>query len=134
MDIKNSWLIVHEWNGLTPLKKMVFDKSPIWVQLRGLQINGKTPQMEMKLGVRIGESCKVGVFDMPDRTTIVKVKVKMRISEHISLDMHIGSKASGITWIDFMYEKLSPFCFKYGIIGHNEEFCKNPTSPKHGIT
>lgn len=77
--------------------------------------------MAMKLGEKIGEAIGAFVYDMPNRSVIVKVKVKLSILSPIKPGMYIGSKASGASWVDFRYDKLPMCCFICGIMGHNKD-------------
>lgn len=70
--------------------------------------------MGMKLGDSVRERCEAEVCEIPNITSIVKVKVKLHIKDPINPRMYIWSKTNGVTWIDFKYEKLTMFCFKYG--------------------
>lgn len=77
--------------------------------------------MGFKLGAKLGEVMKADIFYMPNRTTIVKVRILMTIKLYIMPGMYIGSKNNGISWIDFQYEKLHLSCFYCGYMGHSEE-------------
>lgn len=87
--------------------------------------------MGMKLGEIIGEVCETVVYEMPNRSIIVKVKIS--IHNPIKFGLYIGSKESGVSWVDFRCEKLHMFNFLCGIIGHNEDHCKNLITPNHGV-
>jgi hypothetical protein len=49
--------------------------------------------------------------------------VMLEISKPLRKGTHIGSKADGIFWVDFKYEKLPQFCFYCGCVGHGEIGC-----------
>lgn len=104
---------------------MEFSKAPIWVQLLGLPINGKPPQMGMIIREKLGEVVEAGLYKMANITTIIKVRIKIIVEKPIKLGLYRGSIANGVNLIDFFYEKLPMFYFKYGIIGHNEKHCQN---------
>lgn len=71
---------------------------------------------------------------MPYITMIVKVRIYMNTHSRVCRRMYIGSKNNGITWLGFRYEKLHIFRFYYGVMGHNEDFCKRTIAHVHGIT
>lgn len=77
----------------------------------------------------IGKVIVAVVYDMLDRSMIVELNVKISTISLIKTIMYIGSKVSGMTWIDFRYEKLPMFFFICGIMGNNEDHCKNPFPP-----
>lgn len=72
--------------------------------------------MGTKLGSNFGEVLDSGVFEMQDKSTIVKIRANLDINNPIMPGMYIGSKNNGVTWIDFCYEKLPMFCFYYGLM------------------
>lgn len=126
---------MQEWDGISVVNKLDFSKAPIWVQIWGLPTNTKMIQMGVKLGwVGIWEVIDTRIFDMPDKTMIVKARIYLNTQSPICTGIYIGSKNNRITWIDFRYEKLPLFCFYYGIIGHGEDFCKRTISLIHDIT
>lgn len=118
---------------LPPLSAIDFDRASILVQIWGLPINEKTPQMGMKLGDRLGERSETGAYEMHGRTSIVKIKVKLHIKDLITPGMYIGIKTNGVIWIDYRYEKLPMFYFQCGLVGHNEDHFNNHECSKHGI-
>lgn len=81
---------------LPPLSVIDFDRASILVQIWGLPINEKTPQMGMKLGDRLGERSETGAYEMHGRTSIVKIKAKLHIKDLITPGMYIGIKTNGV--------------------------------------
>lgn len=49
-----------------------------------------------------------------NNTTQMKTGVSIKIEDGVSL------------WIQFIYERLSNFCFQCGRLGHNQSMCKYP--------
>lgn len=72
-------------------------------------MNAKTIQMDIKLGEILGKVCEAIFYEMMDKSTMIKVKVKINIVNHIKIDMYIGSYNNVVTWIDFRYERLPMF-------------------------
>ncbi|KAF7825221.1 cysteine desulfurase mitochondrial-like [Senna tora] len=56
-------------------------------------------------------------------TSVIKVKVEFDVRKVIMRGTNIGSKKDGIHWVDFRYERFPQFCYKCGIIGHDNEQC-----------
>lgn len=108
---RNSWFILREWDGKSYINNLDFEKAHVWMQLWGLSVNAKTTQMGIKLGGKFGEVLDAGIYDIPDKVKIVKVKINLSIRNPISPGMYIGSKQNRITWVDFRYERLPFFCF-----------------------
>lgn len=81
--------------------------------------------MGKALGGQMGTVLDAGIYDFPDRTRAIKIKVLFNIMNPIRAGMHIGNKKDGVTWIDFRYENLPTFCFVCGLIGHVEDICGN---------
>lgn len=76
---RNSRLILQEWDDGIPISNPEFFKAPIWVQIWGLPINCKETQMGLKLGGILGDVLETDIYDMPGRTTMVKVRIMMNI-------------------------------------------------------
>lgn len=96
------------------LSSMNFSKASIWVQIWGLPINDKIVNMCLKLGEKIEEFLEARIYEMRDRTMIVKDRNNLKIDSPIIPGIYIGSKKNGVNWIDFRYETLPMFCFYYG--------------------
>lgn len=52
--------------------------------------------MGSKLGARLGEVVEADSYEMEDKSSIIKVKVNIRVDKHIKLGMYIGSIANGV--------------------------------------
>lgn len=85
--------------------------------------------MGEQIGSQIGQVQDVGIYEYPEKAKIVKVKILFDISNPIRAGIYIGNEVDGINWVDFRFENLPMFCFKCGLIGHNEENCYS-TSPQ----
>lgn len=86
------------------------------------------------IGGILGDVLETRIYDMPDITTMVKVRIVMNTKSSIMSGMYIGRKMNGVSWVDFGYERLHMLCFYYGFMGHNEEHCSNLTPSSHDLT
>ncbi|XP_074323067.1 uncharacterized protein LOC141660010 [Apium graveolens] len=50
----------------------------------------------------------------------VRIRVTMNVAKSIKRRMKLKRDSNNWNWINFKYERLSSFCFIYGIIGHSE--------------
>lgn len=79
--------------------------------------------MSSKIRSKLGTALESELYSYPKKDTLIKIKILHDINNHIKPRMYISNIKDESSWIDFRYEKLLMFCFNYGIIGHNEEFC-----------
>jgi hypothetical protein len=121
--IRNCWLVLHAWDRKINPNELEFTKVPLWVQIWGLPLHCKSIIMGEQIGSQIGQVLDVGTYEYPENAKIVKTKILFDISHPIRAGLYIGSEVDGINWVDFRYENLPMFCFKCGLVGHNEENC-----------
>ncbi|KAI5402486.1 hypothetical protein KIW84_050199 [Lathyrus oleraceus] len=94
---RNNWLVVKPWNSEVLPKDLEFNLVPLWVQIWGIPHKIKTRNMGTKISAKLVKPLKPW--------------------------LHLGNPKEGTNWVNFRYEKLHTFCFNYGNVGHNEEFC-----------
>lgn len=78
-NFRNSWLILQEWDDITSLGSLEFSKTPIWVQIWGLPTNKKTTHMGHKLGEKLRNVMEASIYEIPEISTNVKVKIILSI-------------------------------------------------------
>lgn len=129
---RNSWLLVKPWQRDTELKDINFQFAPIWIHLLGLPPHCRSKAMARKIGESMGEVIDSGIFELPDKSIILKVRVLMNISKALKKGVNGGSVSDGMFWVDFRYEKLPQFCFYCGKIGHGEQGCLDKQNDEEG--
>lgn len=77
------------------------------------------------MGTQLGTVLDVGLYEFPESAKVVKVKILFNLTNPIRAGMYIGNEDDGINWVDFRYENLPMFCFGCGLVGHNQEKCRN---------
>lgn len=85
--------------------------------------------MGKEMGNQLGTVLDVGLYEFIDNAKTIKVKVLFNKNHPIRAGMFIGNDKDGITWVDFRYENLPMFCFGCGLVGHNQENCRNSPLP-----
>ncbi|KAJ1431055.1 Zinc finger, CCHC-type [Sesbania bispinosa] len=126
---RNSWLILKRWSRGHPIDKVDFSKVEVKIQLWGLPPHCRTSKMGRKNGSCMGKVVEFEVFEGRDKVTFVKLLVEIDIHKPLLSGIPVGSNKDGISWVDFKYERLPQFCYKCGLVGHDEDSCKNPGSP-----
>lgn len=129
---RNSWLVVQPWQRDLDPKDVTFSHVPVWVHILDLPPHCRTSNMARKIGSCLGEVLDSGVFELPDKSIILKVKVHIDISKPIKKGANIGSRTDGVIWVNFRYEKLPQFCFYCGKVGHGEQGCSLSSSDEEG--
>ena len=132
--IRNCWLLLHIWNRNLDISTLDFTQVSLWIQFWGLPLHYKSISMGQEMGSQLGKVMDVGIYEFPEKSKIVKVKVLININHPIRAGMFIGNDNNGINWVDFRFENLPMFCFECGLIGHNLENYKNPPIPIVGGT
>lgn len=86
--------------------------------------------MGKKIGSSLGEVEDVGIFDVQGtKAPILKAKVRFNIDKALRRGICIGSRTDGAFWIEFKYGRLPQFCYQCGVIGHDEDSCKETGGP-----
>jgi hypothetical protein len=133
--VRNSWFMVHLWDRQINPNNLDFHHVPAWIQIWGLPIHCKTVNMGKYIGSQLGKVEDAAIYDYPQKSRIVKIRVCINSAEPIKAGMYIGNTRDGINWVDFRYENLPMFCFNCGLVGHNEDKCDYPTQiiPEGGM-
>jgi hypothetical protein len=113
-----------EYDGVTPLAQVEFDKVAFWVWMSNLPL----ACMSRELGVSIGSS--VGVVEEVDVDDdgvgwgeFLRVRIILDLSKPIPRGRTIRVRDKSL-WVTFKYEKIPKFCFKYGVVRHGSRGCE----------
>lgn len=71
----------------------------------------KTQPNREKIIEFMGEAMETKIYEMQDRTTIVKTRINLCTTTQVMTGMYIGSKNNGVNWVDFRDERLPMLCF-----------------------
>lgn len=132
--IRNCWFVLHGWNRTLDITTLDFTHVPLWIQFWGLPLHCKSTIIGKEMGNQLGTVLDAGLYEFPENAKVVKVKILFNLNHPIRAGMYIGSDDDGVKWVDFRYENLPMFCFGCGLVGHNQEKCRNPPIKFEGGT
>jgi len=112
-----------EFDGLTSLRHMDFDKVASWVRMYNLPpaCMGRGVGFKMGASVRVVE--EVDIFDgEAGWGEFLRVKIVIDLTKPLAKGrlLHIQNRS---IWIPFKYEKLPRFCFKCCMVKHGRLGC-----------
>ncbi|KAJ1379230.1 Zinc knuckle CX2CX4HX4C [Sesbania bispinosa] len=83
--------------------------------------------MGFKIGASIGEVFDSELFETKEKGSFIKIMVCFDTTKPLKPGIHVGSKSDGVSWVDFLYEKIPQFCYSCGLVGHDEDGCSQQT-------
>lgn len=101
---------------------------PVWVQVHGLPMGHTTRQGTESAARRIGEVLEVDFRSYRSVwvTQFIRVRVRLLISQPLSLGFFLPRLNRADTWVQFKYEKIAGFCYNCGLLGHMSNICSAP--------
>ncbi|KAJ1379880.1 Zinc finger, CCHC-type [Sesbania bispinosa] len=124
---RNSWLVLKKWHRGIEIEKLNFTKIPVRMQLWGLPTHCRTPKMGMKIGSSMGKVLESDIYETKEAGAYIRTLVEIDSLKPLLPGITVGSKKDGLSWVDFKYERLPQFCYKCGLIGHEEDHCSTET-------
>lgn len=118
-------LIVQERALFVSICDLLWNRSPYWIQIHGIPIEGFTDENILKIGARIGEVIE---YERPIVNGVVvryflRIRVWIKIDEMLMDGFRISRHGLGKCWIMVKYEKLQVFCYKCGVVSHDSRDC-----------
>ncbi|KAL3536911.1 hypothetical protein ACH5RR_000277 [Cinchona calisaya] len=120
--IDNQLLVVKEWFPGIEENKECFNKVGFWVQVWNLPLHWLNTRVGMKIGEVLGKAKEATIPSFGENEGR---HLKFFCDRYIpTINERFGGEMEGVSkWIEFKYERCPNFCFKCGIIGHNEKDC-----------
>nr|KYP46238.1 Uncharacterized protein At4g02000 family [Cajanus cajan] len=98
---------------------------PFWVQIHQLPPGFNSSSVGQNIANHIGEFLE---FDSRNTTTFwrsyMRVRVLIDVRKPLKKSKRIKKPGGEATVVLFKYEKLGPFCFVCGLLGHMEDSCE----------
>lgn len=119
-------LSLQYWIPEVAVYEIEFSVVPFWVQLHGLPLGTMTTKNAVKLMEQLGEIVEVEnpLIDGQLLRSFMRVRVQLDITQPLVTGCWVPRKDLPKVWIVFKYEKLMDVCFKCGVIGHEQKYCK----------
>lgn len=119
-------LIVERWSSLCTVGEVDLFRSPYWIQLHDLPLEGFSVKNVMRLGKSFGE---VVVFEDPMSNgrmlrNFVRIKVMVDVNKPLISGFWIPRPNLSKIWIEARYERLQHFCHNCGLLGDYVRACK----------
>ncbi|KAH7851615.1 hypothetical protein Vadar_014294 [Vaccinium darrowii] len=120
----NSFLILTRWKPEMKVHQMVFNHSPIWIQVWGLPLQFYSVAVGTKIGKSVGEFLEI---DMPAsghrEGRLMRIMVSIDITVPLRRGMKLKLDEGEPFWVELRYEKLPMFCCYCGFLGHDQKSC-----------
>ena len=77
------------------------------------------------IGSKIGRVLEVDKRAMQaDQAKFLRIRVEVQIDKPLRRGGYVKNDEGGRFWVDFRYERLPTFCYRCGILGHDEKHCQ----------
>ncbi|XP_065618457.1 uncharacterized protein LOC136062818 [Quercus suber] len=124
-NFDNNLLLLCRWRKGLSSKNISFSHSPFWVQIWGLPFENMTEDIGRDIGSKIGRVLEVDKRAiLADQAKFLRIRVEVQIEKPLRRGGFVKSDEDGRVWVDFRYERLPTFCYRCGILGHDEKHCQ----------
>lgn len=120
----DSFFILTRWTPELKIKQLLFQQSPIWIQVWGLPLEYLSSEVGQKIGSPMGEVTEVVIPEKGSRNgRIMLLLVDIDITASLRRGMKLKLDDGAPFWVEFRYEKLPTFCCYCGYLGHDQSAC-----------
>ena len=126
-------VIIQEFEGEFTPKEMELKWSPFWIQIFNLPLMSWTKETGWVIGSSLGNVMEVDVLDSGVHWgKCLRVWVRIDATKKLIRGKRITIEGSESRWVQFKYERLPNFCYRYGLLNHALKDC--PASSGNGRT
>lgn len=120
--ILNRMINLQEWKQDVVMDEVDFSRMPFWIQLHGLPLGAMSEENAIKIASQIGETTEVEEWRVEGCALrgFIRVRVVVNILKPLLTGCWVPRANKPRVWVVFKYEKLQGFCYKCGIIGHEQ--------------
>lgn len=125
-SIMGRLLVLRRWGPSESLEELDFDHGPFWIQAHGLPLSQMTESNGMKIGNLVGSALKVQNYG-GDKGAILgylRIRVLLDLTKPLLTGFYLKRVGKKDSWIRFLYERLSDFCYDCGRVSHVRAECR----------
>jgi hypothetical protein len=134
-NIKGSPLFLKRWSEEDAIEDLDFTKAAFWVQVHNLPLELMTDENARNIGASLGELLEVDTFVnlQPVRKGFLRFRMVLNLLNPLIPGFTHHRLPKAPLWVQYMYERLSDYCYTCGRIGHISYDCiVEPRPPDHG--
>lgn len=114
-----SHLILKEWNLKVPIEKISFMRSTFMVQIHGLPPVFLHEGTARQIGNLIGDVDETSLLKrVVVSARFLRFRVEVLVEQPLPAGYFLELEGGEETWIQFKYERLADFCYRYGMLNH----------------
>ena len=123
-NFENNLLLLKRWERGMTASNVSFTHSPFWVQIWGLPLDMMTEKIGKEIASNLGIFMSVDTRSwMSEQAKFMRVKVNLPLEKPLRRCGKVASPEGESFCIQFRYERLPVFCFRCGVMGHDERHC-----------
>ena len=117
-------VLLKEFDGEKDPKDMTLKWSPFWVQIYNLPLKSRTRETGRAIGASLGQVLEVDVEDTGVQWgRCLRVKVEIDVTRKLIRGRKINIEKEEARWVQFKYERLPNFCYRCGLLEHDQREC-----------
>nr|DAD28544.1 TPA_asm: hypothetical protein HUJ06_030012 [Nelumbo nucifera] len=123
-------LLLNKWVPNVSIDKLVFDELLIIVRILNVLVDKRCWEWEAKLVKIAGEAVKKRCLEGEEEEELeeeepqwghfFRIRVKIKVIKPLAMGNYDVNEEGEKVWYNFQYEGLPLFCFRCGLIGHEE--------------
>lgn len=121
--VKGAQLLLEEWPEDLALEEVEFLTCPFWVSVAGLPPDLIHTQSIKRFAAFFGEVLECKASSKDRFKSSIRFKVKASIVKPLYPGFFLERENQRTLWIQAKYENLGSFCYKCGILGHEQKEC-----------